>query len=938
MAGTKVNQTMLIGLGGQGQNALAAVKRRVLDAYGEVPPLIKFLALDTAELDTDNAGLLEAEEFKSISETAARQYLDDHSGSVREWMDCERIRPSSLDNCDKGAGQVPQIGRFLLQAFFLKDVVELVLARLGEIETYKVTKDARWEAAPAKSAIVFFGSIAGGTGAGTLLDLACALRERTAGRWDHQAFLMLPGVFRGFQLTHFVEENGYAFLKQLDFFTSERDGITDGTYGDLFNVRTESGVAYTLAHPFDGITLVGNRTQGASESKKSYVFGDPKELSAAVGAVLFGTMGEMGLGTTATERLVNQSNFEMIWKGGKKALYRGIGIAALRFPKGKVEDYARNAFIARLVDSMGAGETATDADEANVVEQTESFKSEVGIHELGPEQNQILEAILEVRRFNAYAANVASRITKANEVEGVWQVSAAELNRKIDDWVVEAATRTSDENGLLNKVKAALEKKTDDLLTTYGSDLVARFLETLTGYFESVKGEMVAENKAAAGVIASRQTSIQEQKQKCAEATKKLFGKKEAIEKALMDYRFMLGDLAKVNGERIRTAQAIEFCKSMGATLADASQRLGRRGGVVDELEIKGSCALQDAKREIDRCEHYEFVIKPDLDSLPLSRANPADFFAWYREKTGKSSTEFWGVDMKEAWESINAYVETVEVSPALGTMTLASLVAQKGEEEGKDLLRRVDQLATPLLAIQPGKVAGTPEVDLPASLYVVAAPDDFFSAFPNLEDQLKSFVVKDVTKSKIPDPNAAYFFRNWGCVPAYALEEFDLLRNEYLEMEANPNRWSPHLDKRWGGDVLPDLDPSGGEDADLYVWALAVSDIPYLQRVRKSVNYYIFTEDTVLPDGGIHREDVNLGNGLATARAQFFSKTEYVDQCRQYIFDAIKQQAPAQALQDLQGYRARLDAELATADDSRKPLLMKDLMAVSAYIKSLQQ
>ncbi len=936
MAATKVNQTMLIGLGGQGQNALAAVKRRVLDAYGEVPPLIKFLSLDTAELDKDYVSLFDTEEFRSISETAARQYIDDHLGSVREWMDYDRIRPSSLDNCDKGAGQVPQIGRFLLQ-FFMKDVVELVVSKLGDIETYKVTKDTRWESAPAKPAIVFFGSIAGGTGAGTLLDLACALRTRTAGRWDHQAFLMLPGVFRNFQLTHFVEENGYAFLKQLDFFMSERNAINEGTYGDLFKVRTDSGVAYTLAHPFDGITLIGNRTQEASESKKSLLFKDPRELSAAVGAVLFGTMGDMGLGTTATERLVNMSNFEMFWEGGKRALYRGVGIAALRFPKNKIEDFAKCSFTARLVDAMGSGEASSDADASKVVEQTESFKSDVAIHELGPEQNQILEGILPVGRFNAYAANVPSKITKSDEVDGVWQVSAAELNRKVDDWVAEAALKATGDNGLLGRVTVALDKKTDELLTTYGADLAARFLDTLAGYFESVKGEMAAENKAASGAIAGRQTSIQGQKQKCAEATKKLIGKKEAIEKALRDYRFMLGELAKANGERIRTAQAIEFCVTMGATLADASARLGKRGGLVDELEIKSSCALQDAKREIDKAESYEFVVKPDLATLPLCAPDPADFFGWYREKTGKSSTEFWGIDMKDAWESLIAYVATVEVSPALAGMTLASVVASKSADEQKDLLQRVNQMATPLLAVQPGKVAGRPALEQTASIYVVAAPDDFFSAFPNLEAQLKSFAVKDVTQSKIPDPNAAYFFRNWGCVPAYALEEFDLLRDEYLEMGANPNLWSPHLDKRWG-DVLPDLDPSGGKEADLYVWALAVSDIDYLQRVRKSVNYYTFTDETVLPDGSVHREDVKLGNGLATARAEFFSKSEYVDQCRQYIGDAIKQQGNTKAIQDLQAYRARLDAELATADDSRKPLLMKDLMAVSAYIKSLQQ
>ena len=41
--------TVVIGLGGTGYNALLKLKQRFIDAYGSVPPIIRFLSFDTTE-------------------------------------------------------------------------------------------------------------------------------------------------------------------------------------------------------------------------------------------------------------------------------------------------------------------------------------------------------------------------------------------------------------------------------------------------------------------------------------------------------------------------------------------------------------------------------------------------------------------------------------------------------------------------------------------------------------------------------------------------------------------------------------------------------------------------------------------------------------------------------------------------------------------------
>src|SRR5438477_10373706 len=41
--------TVVIGLGGTGHGAVLKLKKRFIDAYGSVPPIVRFLAFDTTE-------------------------------------------------------------------------------------------------------------------------------------------------------------------------------------------------------------------------------------------------------------------------------------------------------------------------------------------------------------------------------------------------------------------------------------------------------------------------------------------------------------------------------------------------------------------------------------------------------------------------------------------------------------------------------------------------------------------------------------------------------------------------------------------------------------------------------------------------------------------------------------------------------------------------
>lgn len=937
MAGIPVNRALLIGLGGQGQNALVATKKKMLEAYdGKIPPTIKFLSIDSAPLENGNFQYLK-NDYQSIAVPAAAQFIDDHRDTLSAWLDYENLPRNALINVAKGAGQIPMIGRFLL-LFHLQKLLGLIAARLREIGNPDNMRNGEWRPGGAMPRVIFFGSMAGGTGAGTILDLACAMRSRTGNNWDYQAFLMLPGVFQGKQLVYYVEENAYGFLKQLDFFMSQHDAIRDGAYGDMFDVKTTDGVEYKLIYPFNRITLVGHETQGDNPA----IFGEPKDLSNAIAEVIFAMTGDtLPLGQAVDRTVVNQDNFETIWSGGKSCLYSGIGIGVLRYPRVELAEYAEALFVKRLVDALVKGSGTHDGAAPDADSLADDFRNEYRVQGLGGEQSQILEGILPVSRFAVFNANIPASPKKA-QVEEIWQTNTALLNAKLGDWSREASEsmvgKDAGDTGLLGRVQDGLQRRTDEIVATYGAAAASNFVNKLTGYFGGVRDQLEEQNKTAAADITRYQATATSLKNSCTDAFAKMFGKGEAVTRSLTQFRVTLMQLAKAHGEFIRTQEGIRFCNGMTVALGNISAWLRNIDDLAGALQQAAERRTETIGSAINARKICEHLVMPDLKEVPTPEVSPSHFYESFREKN-PALASFWSCTVEAASNALAEYAQKRDVSGAQGDTTLASIVKQMTDEERGDLLQTAKAMAEPLLAVNEAKIAGQRPENQVATLYMVAASTQFVDAFqePKLLQRIATLEAPNPQLIELADPNQAFFFQYWGCIPAYALKEFNLIRGQYLDMSSQPKKWSLHLDKRWG-DVLPDLDPSGGEEADQYVWALATSDIDYFQRVKKAVNFYSFVFEETLADGKVVRSDINLGNGLSTARSAFFSKKEYVDQCKRYIDEAIRQRGNAAVLADLSAYQDRLIETIGRTDQSRKTLLDRDLRAVAEYIVILRR
>lgn len=235
---TQANCAVLcIGLGGTGCDCLRNLKAKV---YNRVRPdnsteenpnpavpqydHIQYLAIDTddngfnvANSKCADFSRLNSKEFFKISYSAnIMDYLHDNQGAIQRntslnnWFRSTDVKIAGND----GAGQVRQIGRFLLMSH-ASNLVDTITSRI---------QSAMKGLTDPKVYIHIFSGLGGGTGAGTFLDV-CYLARTALSRAGISAavlgYFFLPDVniARGLSPEDKagVQENGYSSLSELDY-------------------------------------------------------------------------------------------------------------------------------------------------------------------------------------------------------------------------------------------------------------------------------------------------------------------------------------------------------------------------------------------------------------------------------------------------------------------------------------------------------------------------------------------------------------------------------------------------------------------------------------------------------------------------------------------------------------------------------------------------
>jgi hypothetical protein len=343
----KLKRTVLIGLGGTGKKALLHAKKRFLETFGEEPPLVKYLLIDTTSANTDHLEAktpqgtkpvrLRADEILQIEARGASLLPQVHD-EIREWF------PPKADlkaNILSGAGQIRALGRLALFANAttvyenLRDL--LALARDFRDERPRPDLANVYEPFSPHLTVALVGSLAGGTGSGIFLDVAFVLRHLMKDEDQLFGYFLLPDIYVNRPGTQNVEANAYAALKELDHFMSLQGTHRYRFGGKDIEIRKK---------PFDMVFLV-NRQNRAGKT-----FNEVDDLMELLGLGLYLLGGPLGKEQADTfDNIVHQLNEQKGKYYGKTAHYASFGAAELRFEPGRLvgtylkrarEDYVKN--------------------------------------------------------------------------------------------------------------------------------------------------------------------------------------------------------------------------------------------------------------------------------------------------------------------------------------------------------------------------------------------------------------------------------------------------------------------------------------------------------------------------------------------------------------------------------------------------------------------
>lgn len=321
---TKIKRCLYVGLGGTGMTTLLHTKKMFIETYGEVPPMIAFLGVDTdggaykrelpskygpVTLDPNEQTPIQVEDAQAAYMTSKRHF---------SWVHPDNV--FALTSMTKGAGQIRSNGRFALTCNF-EDLSNKVLDAVGRITAANIKANPKYDAdfvGEVEVHMVF--SMSGGTGAGTFINMAYVIRH-ALGKCKLTGYAVLPDVFETMSQYGMerVKPNTYGSIMDLDYFMH-----LSGTEGLQFDYVTTTQEIKN--RPFTAFFFIDNKNKGGDS------YSNVDQLAEMISLALVTSSGELSGSVASVTDNVERSIMNgdgMV--GNKRAWASGMGACEILF-------------------------------------------------------------------------------------------------------------------------------------------------------------------------------------------------------------------------------------------------------------------------------------------------------------------------------------------------------------------------------------------------------------------------------------------------------------------------------------------------------------------------------------------------------------------------------------------------------------------------------
>ena len=365
-------------------DALLHTKKMFMETFGEIPPMIGFLGIDTDgkayqnEVDS-KVGIirLDPNEQKPISVKDPLKYYNTQKKNLT-WLPNENS--TAISTLDQGAGQVRTNGRLAI-FYNAPTVIHSINTAISAIRNYGAITSEKYEldTNSTKDDIHIVFSLCGGTGCGTFIDVAYLIQGFAGSETVNViGYAVLPDVFtemvKGGTAMARVKQNAYGALKDLDYLmhlTPNSEKIDFKFPGKNFSTNEK---------PFSAIYIIDNKNEGL------VTYNHVNQLTEMIALTLFTSSGEIAnkVGSVNDNVKVSIAQGDMNI-GNKLAWASSIGACEIVFNGIELANIYSHKAAVHIVDRLTSGY----CNDANVIANNWIDSPEINIRENNNNDNCI---------------------------------------------------------------------------------------------------------------------------------------------------------------------------------------------------------------------------------------------------------------------------------------------------------------------------------------------------------------------------------------------------------------------------------------------------------------------------------------------------------------------------------------------------------------------
>lgn len=796
---TKIKRSLYIGLGGTGMSALLNAKKMFTETYGEVPPMIGFLGIDTdggaykKEIDSKK-GKIRLEPFEQFSIQVKQpkpfyQVNQDHF----TWLPSQNL--FALQSMMLGAGQVRTNGRFAVVYNYvnLSNQVKKVVDRIANA---KISENPKYELANTEVEIHMVFSVCGGTGCGTFLDTAYLLRQVLP---NHRitGYAVLPDVFEsmgnGNASMARVKPNAYGAILDLDWLM-HLDMNTTPINLDYISVP----VIETNDNPFNTVYFIDNRNANGD------VYDHVDQLTDMISLALVTSAGELSSAAASVsdnvEKMISAGTMDV---KGKKAWCAGMGVCEILFRGSELRDlYARKA-VKRLIERLFNSCVDTDSIVNNWIDSDEVKIRENG----GDEHNDVIDYLLDLNAPYQYS-DVDDKANAGAEVSNYLTGPGMSGQEKIDGRVKD----------LKKRVFAELHKLVIKTINQEcGIGAAEAVLDGIQSQVKVFLDEMNDEyNKLQESypfLVSAKDNAIQD----LSDYYGKFFKTKSKVAEYSEDVMSAVQRLCANRRDALRHSHAISFFTSLKQQIAEEQLKVINIKKILVNVNEACTTAISRVTNNVNR-ESQIFQIDLAKEFVKKISVNDDDILVsdLLMELSGNKIYDFDEKKSDDILAVLVKFASEIKSAKRWENTTIDNILDQMDEDSFARVVKNAINKSKPL--IQYNDRGHRPDV-APTDAYYIGVPDKLNSRlfkdnyFQNqLEDQ-----VATVDFANIGINDRVIIYRQFGVFPAFHIASLQSYKAKY-----DHSNVSCHFDENLHNRMLREnysIEPQIRPDDSLALW-----------------------------------------------------------------------------------------------------------------------